>query len=81
MVETIHLVITGDVPKNIRAYVDERMANDVIRDARDFDCEEKMSVVSVDLERYSAYDRRQIPWNPPEMNQPIKRKSTNVQDC
>lgn len=75
MVEQIHLVVTGEVPEKIRAYVDERMAHAVIHDARDFDCEDKMTVVPVDLERYSAYDRKNIPWNPTSTSTPMKNAS------
>lgn len=75
MVEQIHLVVTGEVPAKIRAYVDERMAHAVIHDARDFDCEDKMTVVPVDLERYSTYDRKNIPWNPTSTSTPMKNAS------
>lgn len=78
MVEQIHLVVTGEVPEKIRAYVDERMAHAVIHDARDFDCEDKMTVVPVDLERYSAYDRKNIPWNPPSASTPMKNASKHI---
>lgn len=72
MVEQIYLVVTGDVPEKIRAYVDERMAHSVIQDARDFDCENKMAVVPVELERYSSYDRKNIPWNPTSICTPMQ---------
>ena len=80
MVEQIHLVVTGEVPEKIRAYVDERMAHSVIQDARDFDCEDKMTVVPVDLERYSAYDRKNIPWNLP-LPRNTKSTSTTLKDA